>query len=159
MPTSCTSCCFGNCLRKPETCPCSRPTMATRSGASWAKTQLVPTEMETRQDSRERATRIVSSKIRPSLAKLCLRGRLAGAAYPDAILLFQIDPLGLRAQVAAPVEDIDQRRRLRNVEVNLAKKGNPHVAAVLGLKFGCRVHRARLFELCNLIGSQENVGL
>ena len=41
MPTSSVSCCWGNCCRKPVTWPCSRPTMATRtgtdSGAGWAR--------------------------------------------------------------------------------------------------------------------------
>src|SRR5690242_19483482 len=33
MPTNSASCCFGNAFRNPATCPCSSPTIATRTAA------------------------------------------------------------------------------------------------------------------------------
>ena len=45
----------------------------------------------------EQANHHENRKPHGSSEILCLRRRFAGATYPNAVLLFQVNPLGLRA--------------------------------------------------------------
>src|ERR1700677_24169 len=110
-------------------CPCSKPTMATRIGAPCARALA-----QFRHVTATKKQTITRTKSRISPPKtpliLRLRGRLTGAAHPDAVLLFEINPVGLRTQAAAPIQDVDQCRRLRDIEIDFAEVGDAQVPTV-----------------------------
>src|SRR6202453_5047483 len=85
--------------------------------------------------SRDREKRHQKCNCEPHTSSWFLRlwGRLTGPAHPNAVLLFQVDPLRLRTEIAAPVEDIHQRRRLRDIEIHLAKVRYPQIPRIFKL--------------------------
>src|SRR6202044_2507654 len=114
----------------------SRPTIATLSGCeeSWANTLPPLPTMNTRQINIQKVRRIFPPK------PLSLCGRFAGSAYPSPVLFFKIDPLGLRTKITAPIEDVDQCSRLRNIKINLAEVGDAQIVAIRRLHVRGGVH-------------------
>src|SRR5271154_2618139 len=154
MPTSCTSCWLGNCFRKPEICPCSSPTIATLIGC-WANTVPPPKPATT---AKKKTNTRTASRISPPKF-LCLCGRFAGSAYPGTVLLFEIDPLGLGTKIAAPIKDVNQCSRLRNIEIDLAEVSDAQVIAISRPHGRGGGHRGlRGTELRGILGPHQHVG-